>query len=65
MTGKLKSKGGAKKRFRTTATGKLKRGKAYHSHILTKKNAKRKRRLRETTYVAAADAKRIKALLNN
>lgn len=61
---KRQVKGSVKKRLRLTATGKLKRGRCSHSHILTKKTAKRKRRLRETTLVNAADQKRIKRLLS-
>ncbi|MEN6625486.1 MAG: 50S ribosomal protein L35 [Candidatus Sumerlaeia bacterium] len=60
---KMKTKGSVKKRLRVTAAGKLKRGKCGHSHILTKKSAKRKRRLRETTMIAAVDQKRIKRLM--
>lgn len=61
---KLKSKGSAKKRIHLTADGKLKRRKAYHGHILTKKRPNRKRRLAQTTMVGPADVKRIKPLLN-
>lgn len=60
---KMKSKSAAKKRFKITASGKLKRGRANASHILTKKNAKRKRRLRSSTIVCPADFKRIRRLL--
>ncbi|MCE5230304.1 50S ribosomal protein L35 [bacterium] len=60
---KVKVKGSVKKRLRTTASGQLKRAKCGHSHILTKKTAKRKRRLRETTVVDATNVKRIKRLL--
>ena len=56
---KMKSHRGAAKRFKLTGTGKLKRAKAYKSHILTKKTAKRKRGLRKATLVSAADLKRI------
>ncbi|MCH8277039.1 MAG: 50S ribosomal protein L35, partial [Bacteroidetes bacterium] len=52
---KMKSNRGAKKRFKTTASGKLKRKKAYHSHILTKKSPKRKRGLRKATLVDKVD----------
>jgi large subunit ribosomal protein L35 len=62
---KMKSNSGAKKRFTLTATGKIKRKRAYHSHILTKKSQKRKRRLRESTVVHTADKGRIERLLNN
>lgn len=61
--GKIKVKGGVKKRFRMTSSGKIKRRRANHSHILTKKNAKRKRRLDSETFVHEADAKRIRRLL--
>ncbi|MFZ1729300.1 MAG: 50S ribosomal protein L35 [Bacteroidota bacterium] len=60
---KMKGKSGAKKRFSLTGTGKIKRGKAYRSHILTKKTTKRKRGLRQSTLVDAADEKRIKLLI--
>ncbi|MGQ9819571.1 MAG: 50S ribosomal protein L35 [Candidatus Kapaibacteriales bacterium] len=60
---KLKTKGSAKKRFKLTATGKLKREKAYHSHILTKKTQKRKRRLLAKTIVHTSDTPRIKKML--
>ena len=48
---KLKTHSGAKKRFRLTKSGKIKRARAYKNHILTKKNAKRKRGLRQGAYV--------------
>jgi large subunit ribosomal protein L35 len=60
---KMKSHRGARKRFRLTATGKVKRNKAYKSHILTKKTAKRKRGLRKATLLTSADLKRIKQVL--
>ncbi len=60
---KMKTNSGAKKRFRLTAKGKIKRQKANTSHILTKKDAKRKRHLRDGTTVHAADEKRIRRLL--
>ncbi|MEI8215783.1 MAG: 50S ribosomal protein L35 [Eubacteriales bacterium] len=60
---KMKSHRGARKRFRLTKTGKVKRNKAYKSHILTKKSAKRKRGLRQGTYLTSADHKRIKSIL--
>ena len=46
---KMKTRSGAKKRFSKTASGKIKRGAAYRSHILTSKTTKRKRKLREAT----------------
>jgi large subunit ribosomal protein L35 len=56
---KLKTKRAAAKRFTKTGTGKLKRNKAYKSHILTKKTAKRKRGLRKATTLTSADLKRM------
>ncbi|MGI6730944.1 MAG: 50S ribosomal protein L35 [Anaerovoracaceae bacterium] len=61
---KMKSHRGASKRFKLTGTGKVKRNKAYKSHILTKKSAKRKRGLRKSTTLTSADEKRIKSVLN-
>lgn len=61
---KMKSNSGAKKRFSLTGTGRVKRKKAFASHILTKKSPKRKRDLRETTLVHKADEKRVKRLVN-
>ena len=52
---KLKTKSGAKKRFALTGTGKIKRKNAFKSHILTKKETKRKRNLTQTSYVANVD----------
>ncbi|HTR78828.1 MAG TPA: 50S ribosomal protein L35 [Gemmatimonadaceae bacterium] len=60
---KMKTHKGAKKRFKVTATGKVKRNRAFHSHILTKKDAKRKRRLRRPDLVFAGQTKTIKRLL--
>jgi large subunit ribosomal protein L35 len=60
---KMKTNRGAAKRLRRTGTGKLRRRRAYKSHILTKKTTKRKRRLRRDTAVSKADAKRAKRLL--
>lgn len=60
---KMKSNSGAKKRFARTGTGRLKRKKAFASHILTKKSPKRKRNLRTTTLVNKTDEKRIKRLI--
>ena len=54
---KLKTHSGAKKRFNLTKTGKVKRARAYKSHILTKKSQKRKRNFRHETEVATADQK--------
>ena len=60
---KMKTNRGAAKRFKKTASGKFKRGHAFHSHILTKKHPKRKRGLRQTTAVSAADEGRLRRLL--
>jgi len=60
---KIKTHRGAAKRFSLTKNGKVKRAKAYKSHILTKKSSKRKRNLRKGTYVAAAEEKIIKKLI--
>lgn len=60
---KLKTNSSAKKRFKLTATGKIKRKKAYKRHILTKKAKDRKRRLRHSTLVHKADEKNVKILL--
>jgi large subunit ribosomal protein L35 len=64
MGNKMKSHRGAMKRFRLTGTGKIKRNKAYKSHILTKKSAKRRRGLRQATTLTSADLKRIKSVLS-
>ncbi|NOY05834.1 MAG: 50S ribosomal protein L35 [Chlorobi bacterium] len=60
---KMKTKKSAAKTFKFTATGKIKREKAYHSHILTSKSQKRKRNLRKKTLVSRADQKRIQELI--
>ncbi|HPW89446.1 MAG TPA: 50S ribosomal protein L35 [Kaistella chaponensis] len=56
---KLKTKSGAKKRFKLTGTGKIKRKSAFKSHILTKKETKQKRNLTQTSYVAEVDKKSV------
>jgi large subunit ribosomal protein L35 len=56
---KMKTRRSAAKRFTKTGSGKLKRNKAYASHILTKKSTKRKRNLRKSEMVAKADVRRI------
>ena len=61
---KQKTNSGAKKRFSLTGTGRVKRKKAFASHILTKKSPKRKRNLRETTLVARVDEARVKKLIS-
>ena len=61
---KMKSNRAAKKRFKVTASGKIKREKAYKSHILTKKSPKRKRNLRTATLVSEADSKRVTKMIH-
>jgi len=60
---KMKTKSSAKKRFKLTGTGKIKRKHAFKSHILTKKDTKRKRNLTKFTTVHKSDEKSIKAQL--
>lgn len=61
---KMKTHRGAAKRFKTTGSGKVKRNKAFKSHILTKKTSKRKRNLRRAGLIATSgDTKRIKRLI--
>jgi len=60
---KLKTSRAAAKRFKATGTGKLKRMKAYKSHILTKKSAKRKRNLRKSIITDATNIKSMKKIL--
>ena len=59
---KLKNHSGLSKRIRFTKTGKIKRAKAYKSHILTKKDTKRKRGLRKSAYADSTNAAAIKRL---
>lgn len=60
---KMKSSRAAKKRFRVSATGKIKHRRNYKSHILTSKSPKRKRALRKYKYVSDADVPRVKLML--
>ncbi len=60
---KMKTNRSAAKRFSKTGTGKLKRNKAYKSHILTKKTTKRKRNLRKTTITDESNVKNMKKIL--
>jgi large subunit ribosomal protein L35 len=60
---KSKTHKGAKKRIRVTATGKLMRRRAFGSHLLTKKSANRKRKLRKGAVVEPQDTKRLRDLL--
>lgn len=60
---KMKTNRAAAKRLKATGTGKLKRWKAYKSHILTKKSTKRKRHLRHSELIHKSDFKRMTRLL--
>ncbi len=60
---KIKTKASAKKRFKLTGTGKIKRKHAYKSHILTKKSKKRKLRLTHATLVSDVDKKNVLQML--
>ena len=62
---KLKTHTGAKKRFKLTKNGKVKRAKAYKSHILNKKSTKRKRNLRKGTYADQTNVGALKLLMPN
>jgi large subunit ribosomal protein L35 len=61
---KMKSNSSAKKRFKLTGTGKVKRKHAYKSHILTKKTTKAKRALTHAGIVDSSDEFRVKRMLN-
>lgn len=61
---KVKTNSSAKKRFKLTGTGKIKRKHAFKNHILTKKETKQKRNLRYMSVVHKADENNIKRLLN-
>ena len=60
---KMKTQRGAAKRFKKTATGKIKRNRAFKTHILTKMSPKRKRQLRKSALVADADIKRVRRMM--
>lgn len=60
---KMKTNSGAKKRFKVTGSGKIKRAKAFKRHLLGRKNKKRKEELAKSTVVSKSDEKRIKGLL--
>ncbi|MCF7833135.1 MAG: 50S ribosomal protein L35 [Candidatus Marinimicrobia bacterium] len=60
---KMKTNRGAAKRFKVTGSGRIKRKKAYASHIMTKKSTKRGRKLRQQTGISSADIKRVKGML--
>ena len=60
---KMKTNSGAKKRFKLTGSGKVKRKHAFKSHILTKKTTKQKRNLTHIGLVHTSDEKRVKAMI--
>ena len=60
---KMKTHRGAAKRFSVTKSGRVKRAKAYKSHILNKKSSKRKRNLRKGTYISTAEQKNVRVLI--
>jgi len=60
---KMKTDSGAKKRFKVTGTGRIRRGQANQNHLLEKKSPKRKRKLGRVADVAPADLRTVKRLL--
>ena len=60
---KIKTNRGAAKRFQKSASGRIKRARAYHNHILTKKDPRRKRRLQTMTAVAEVDAAMVRRMI--
>ena len=60
---KMKTHRGAAKRFKTTGSGRLRRGKAFKNHMLEKKTSTRKRRISGTTEVSSADRARVRRLI--
>ena len=60
---KMKTNRGARKRFRVSGTGKLRRNHAGMNHILTKKTKKRKRKLRKTGLVDSSDSRRVQRMI--
>lgn len=60
---KIKSKRGAMKRLRVTGSGKIKRSKGFKGHLLSSKNKKRKRRLRQAALVSPVEQKNIRKLI--
>ena len=59
---KMKTNRGAAKRFKATGSGRIRRAKAFSSHILTKKSTKRKRNLRKTTLIAEVDQRAVRRM---
>ena len=60
---KIKTNSGAKKRFKLTKNGKVKRSNAYTSHLLSSKTTKRKRKLRKSSTTSVAETKRVKKMI--
>ncbi|TPE57707.1 50S ribosomal protein L35 [[Mycoplasma] falconis] len=60
---KMKTKSGLKKRIKVTATGKVKRGNAYRSHLAQNKTTKQKRQSRKASTLSSSDFKRYKELI--
>ena len=60
---KMKSKSGAKKRFKLMGSGRIKRAHAYHNHILEHKSAKQGRRLRKTAMIDKSNERQVKRML--
>jgi large subunit ribosomal protein L35 len=63
MGNKMKTNRAAAKRFKLTGSGRVKRNKAYHGHLFTRKSPKRLRNLRKSDLVAPADTARAKRML--
>ena len=61
---KMKTNSGAKKRFKVTGSGKIKRSKAFKRHLLGRKNKKRKEELAKSTVVHKSDEARVKMMLS-
>jgi len=60
---KMKTNRGAAKRFKATGGGRIRRSKAFSSHILTKKSTKRKRNLRQSALIHASDERAVRRML--
>ncbi len=60
---KIKTNSGAKKRFKITKGGKVKRANAYTSHLLDAKSTKRKRNLRKSSVVSTAEERKVKRMM--
>ena len=60
---KMKTRRGAAKRFKLTASGKLKRNKANHRHMLVRRSNKANRKMRQSDFVAAGDRRNVRRML--